>query len=448
MKTTLLRSGFTLLFAMLVWVCVAPQVVFAYEECYTETSCEIVGGEDCHPDTVGGGGYWYCDTPIEECDDYETCFWVDDGYTPSCADVGMEGEYPECYDAPAPDLYVATGSLQPIIAYVGVPVLLNTIVSNIGTLAENTKNTFSVTRPGHAEDGINCNPNCATIGPIVVGQNITGPLPPTANMYVSTSYTFTVAGAYYGNECSHLPQLDSQRIHPGVPDRNEYNECTLWVPITVLATPPAQCADGLDNDGNGLTDLSDPGCSSGADTTESGGVLPSVTCDVAPTTVTTGGSATYTATPANGAGAPYIWTASDGQGGLGVGATISRTFAALGTYGMTVRSAGQGNPTATCPQVIAGSCSGTKTGDITALPARVNQGSSATLSWNAQNITTSCVIAGPGVSQTIPAASCTIPTTASFTTPGLTTQSIYTLTCDGTLLDTAIVNVVPKIEEF
>ena len=35
--------------------------------------------------------------------------------------------------------------------------------------------------------------------------------------------------------------------------------------------PPAACADGSDNDGDGLVDLSDPGCSSSSDTDESDG---------------------------------------------------------------------------------------------------------------------------------------------------------------------------------
>ncbi len=49
--------------------------------------------------------------------------------------------------------------------------------------------------------------------------------------------------------------------------------------VSSLGTPPPQCSDGIDNDGNGCADFSsgDTGCSSASDTTESGGTCPDVT---------------------------------------------------------------------------------------------------------------------------------------------------------------------------
>ena len=56
--------------------------------------------------------------------------------------------------------------------------------------------------------------------------------------------------------------------------------------------PPAQCADGLDNDGDGLVDLSDPGCSSSTDNDETNAAActPSNNCFSSPTSVAAGGA--------------------------------------------------------------------------------------------------------------------------------------------------------------
>ena len=46
--------------------------------------------------------------------------------------------------------------------------------------------------------------------------------------------------------------------------------------VRVAGTPPGACADGIDNDGDGLVDLADPGCANAADTSERN---PAVACD-------------------------------------------------------------------------------------------------------------------------------------------------------------------------
>ncbi len=182
--------------------------------------------------------------------------------------------------------------------------------------------------------------------------------------------------------------------------QDDNGNVSSWAQYSITISTP-QCSDGIDNDGNGVVDLADTGCSGSTDDTESGGTF----------------------------------QCSDGIDNDGNGFTDYPSD--------TGCSAANDNT-----ELGMAACSTNKTGDINATPSRVNQGSSATLSWNAQNITTSCVISGPGVSQTIPAAACAVPSTASFATPAITTQSVYTLTCDGTFLDSAIVNVIPKIEEF
>lgn len=49
-----------------------------------------------------------------------------------------------------------------------------------------------------------------------------------------------------------------------------YSSTSGWRSHTItISNPTPQCADGIDNDGDGLVDLADPGCTGGTDTTES-----------------------------------------------------------------------------------------------------------------------------------------------------------------------------------
>ena len=52
-----------------------------------------------------------------------------------------------------------------------------------------------------------------------------------------------------------------------------------------FSEPPAQCSDGIDNDGDTLTDLNDPGCANASDNDESNGQPPTTACNSSVTTV-------------------------------------------------------------------------------------------------------------------------------------------------------------------
>jgi hypothetical protein len=67
------------------------------------------------------------------------------------------------------------------------------------------------------------------------------------------------------------------------------------------------------------------------------------------------------------------------------------------------------------------------------------------ISYSASGAET-CTITGPGAPGTVSTNACTLAPT-SFTTPPLTTQTTYTITC-GSATDTVTINVVPKFEEF
>lgn len=181
---------------------------------------------------------------------------------------------------------------------------------------------------------------------------------------------------------------------------------------------------------------------------------PTVSCTVSPSTITIGGSVTYSANPTGGATGSYTWVASDSTG-VGSASTASRSFATAGTYGMNVT--GSNTSVSYCPNVTVtggapGTCSpGSATLDITATPARVRTGQTAELAWSASNVNSaspSCTVTGPGVawsSATSAAPSCSA--SGSATTPELTARSTYTLSCGGQT-KTVTVNVIPSIIEI
>ncbi|HEX5774526.1 MAG TPA: hypothetical protein VFY28_01010, partial [Candidatus Paceibacterota bacterium] len=171
---------------------------------------------------------------------------------------------------------------------------------------------------------------------------------------------------------------------------------------------------------------------------------PVLTCSVSPASIQAGEDAQWSASPSNLG--TYTWTPSEGGSAGGSGATLNRTYPFPGNYSMTVSAGGQN---ANCPVLsVGGVCPAPNTVTLTASPNRVNEGDSTTLTLSGTGIATSCIVTGPGVSQTVAASACSLPTTT-IPTGAITVQSTYTVSCDdGAVTDTAIVNLVPKFEEF
>ncbi|MEK9160564.1 MAG: CARDB domain-containing protein [Patescibacteria group bacterium] len=258
---------------------------------------------------------------------------------------------------------------------------------------------------------------------------------------LSASYTFVSSGAYRVRACA-----DNNTSWIGtVSETNEGNNCSVWTDVAV-APPAPECSDGQDNNSAGGSDYpNDSSCTSADDDTEDG-VVASVSCTVDSANVTVGGQTTYHAVPANGAGAPYIWTPSSQTNCTG---TVDRTctFPTAGQYTMSVQATGATNP-ATCPTVTAG-CSGPVSVSITADgendDVRVEDGSSVSIAWIVSGTSSACTVSGTdGYSSNFTPTTCNVSDSVSRT---VTTQTIYTLTCGGTN-DTVIVNVGTNLEEF
>ncbi|MBU2104082.1 hypothetical protein KJ848_01645 [Patescibacteria group bacterium] len=287
---------------------------------------------------------------------------------------------------------LTAGSISPTTARVGQSTTLSGTVTNSGGAVASASNTyFAVTNSS---------------GKAIHTSTVNIPaIQPGAGDTRSFAITFPAEGTYQAQVCGDW--------FGSVAEANEGNNCG---PLTLISVTSIVNAN-------------------------------TVSCSVSNTSVNPGGSVTYSATPSGSAGGPYTWVAADGATGFGTASSANRTFTTAGNYGMQVSASGA-NSAAVCPIVSVAACTGTRTVDISASPARVRSGSSTTLSWNAAGINTTCVITGPGVSQTVSAASCTVPTGSS-SSGTITAQSTYRISCDnGAITDSVIVNVIPEFEEF
>lgn len=225
----------------------------------------------------------------------------------------------------------------------------------------------------------------------------------------SISYTFASAGTYQVRACANY----NTSWTAIVTESNYGNNCGGWTAVTVA--PPAPTG--------------------------------ALSCTVNNQNPTPGTTIIYTVTPSNGATGPYTW--NDTQGGsYGTGSTASRLISSLGSYTMFVSGQNVVSQPVSCP-VVTGGC-GTPSGSMIANPNRVRVGDTTTLIWSASSVNTSCTVSGPGVNQTYPAnGSCGVGSGwMTITTPAITRQSVYTLTCDGAQVGQVIVNVVPNFSEF
>lgn len=212
---------------------------------------------------------------------------------------------------------------------------------------------------------------------------------------------------------------------------------------TLTVTDNGQCGDGVDNDGDGLLDSSDPSClsctgSSCVEAPPNG----TVSCGVSNSAPALGATVTYTA---SGGSAPYTWTPSNASMcTAGTSATHTCVFTVAGPYTMGVSAAaGSG----TCPAVTAG----TPTAYIMATPDRVNAGGSSTLSFSAAQISASaaCTVTGPNGIVWSGTASAGVLATTTASATNITKQSTFTISCDsGAATHSVVVNIVPKFEEF
>jgi hypothetical protein len=363
---------------------------------------EVISGTSNYVDGVVPTTYTYNITP-----NVQYGWWVH-------SNVGPADYNPAHYSAAAfgpnfscggqPDL--TAGNVTSTSATAGTPVTLASTITNSPAASTGAAFTDLFQR---ADDA------AGTVNVVDIRTYANSALAAGGSNTASVSYPFPSVGTYYVRACADKASAGNAGV---ITESNEANNCSnSWTRVDVSAA-----------------------------------VIPPLSCSVSPSSgnVTVPGSATYTA---SGASAPYTWTAPDG-GSYGTTAQATRPFSSAGgPYAMTVSKAGY-TPAACLPNVTASavapsSCTG-GTASITASSTRVQLNQTTTVSYNASFITTSCVIKGSnGYTQTIPANSCTIPGNGgSFTTAPITTQTTYTITCDGIAYPPVIINVQPKFQEF
>ncbi len=232
---------------------------------------------------------------------------------------------------------------------------------------------------------------------------------------MSTSYAFPSVGTWYVRACADLNASNAGSIT----ETNEGNNCGAWTAISVSDNSLSCNVTYSDTNGNGVNNTGEP-----------------VTFSITPSTL--GGSA-------------YTYDPSESGTNITGGATLSNyTYSAGGSYEMRVTSSGY-NPTI-CYADIAFPCAPSPTGTLSSDRSRVSQGGTVTLSWSGvAGVHTSCSItssSGENFSiSTAPSSSCSL-SGGSHTSGAISSQTTYSLVCDGTTVDTEVIDIIPSIREF
>lgn len=209
-------------------------------------------------------------------------------------------------------------------------------------------------------------------------------------------------------------------VFGSITETNDGNNCGNWSPVTVASA---------------------------------GGGASIASCTPSVGTASVGQNVTWTITTSGFVPAPtsYSWTATGGTPSSGSGASSSfvTKFGATGNYAPTVTATNgtqsAGPQSCTPVTVTSGGCTNTGPVSIMANPNRIKSGETTVLTWTGSNVSSACSITGPGVSQSSTPSSCSL--SGSLTTPALSTQSIYTLSCPGGQTAQAIVNIISTIRE-
>lgn len=296
---------------------------------------------------------------------------------------------------PVSTVDLIASAVTPTTVTAGVSTILNTVITNTGN---GNSNSFPVLFQVQETGALVNSAYITSVGP--------GDTSPS-----SASYTFPSAGSYTVRACANN---NTSWVNIAT-ETNYANNCGPWTTVVAAAS------------------------SSGT------------ACTVSPSTLPdTGGTVTYNANPSWGIAAPYTWTPSDGIGSYGTAVTATRTFTSANkgnSYGMSVT--GTPASSSNCPAVTVGAqCGGSPTGTLTATQTRVRSGTATSIkTTSVQNVKTSCVVSGPGINYIINSTACVTPA-ETLPTPTLTTQAVYTLTCDGVKTSSVIVNVLPNFTEF
>ena len=323
-------------------------------------------------------------------------------YTLTCTNVAGTGTGTATVSlVPVPSDLIS-GAITPNTATEGVPVTLQTTISNIGL--GSTVSGFT-TLFQRATDALGT-------GSTDLGTSLQGALASSASAGASYSYTFPTNGTWFVRGCA---DKNSAGDAGTITETSEVNNCGPWTAVTVA----------------------------------SGGGGSISSCTVSSNNPLAGVPVTYTATLSGLATPPFTWTPSLPVVCLGgAGSTNICTFTANGTYTMNVEAVNA--PATSCSSVTVGCVGPAPTGTLTAAKTRVQPGTATTISYNISGaVNSSCSITGPNAPGTIGASACVVsPANGIFGTGIINTQTVYRLSCDGNQLQQVIVNVVPIYKEI
>ena len=211
----------------------------------------------------------------------------------------------------------------------------------------------------------------------------------------SKAYAFPSSGTWYVRACADKSSAGNAGV---IAESNEGDNCGAWTKVTV-APPPA------------------PTCNLSVSPT-----------DTVPATLTWSSTNATTIT----------------GGGFSTGNKPSGTasISTAGPYTLTCTGPGGSDSSS----VNAGGACLVPEVSITASATRIQKGSTVDITYSATGAASACIVSGPGAPGSITPDKCAIPS-ATFTTPALSTQATYTITC-GSATDSVIVNVVPDYSEF
>lgn len=296
---------------------------------------------------------------------------------------------------------LAAGSVSPGTAVVGTARTFSSTVTNNGavTTGQTTQNVFQIDN----------NADHTTVTATVAGS-ASPTLAANATSVTSANYTFSSAATYYVRACADT----NTSLVGAVLESNEADNCSAWRTVTVTAS-----ASG--------TELS---------------------CSPSASSVAVGGTVTWSATPSTYGAFAYTWDPSEAAAQAAKPATFNRTYAAAGNYGMdaTVTSTGE---TASCGFVTVGNPCSNPDITLTAVPDRVTSGQPTVITFSASGISGSCTLSGTGLGtqSAVTASMCNVADTT-VTTPAITAQSTYTVTCTDGTTESVVVNVIPRFQEF
>ena len=288
---------------------------------------------------------------------------------------------------------LTAGAVSPTSAIAGTPISLTATISNPGAGSTGVAFTDLFQR---ATDSYGT-------GATDIGTYNNAVLANGANTSASLSYTFPSAATWYVRACADKSSAANTGV---ITESDESNNCGRWTLVSVAAAAAPSCTF------------------TGSPTASVPSTL-SWSC-VNVTSCTGGGFST-------GFGSPITGSASVSVAG-------TYTLSCTGSYGPV-----------TSAVTVGSSCSGTRTGTVAASPNRIRATVSTPVTFTLsaiQNVQTSCVLSGPQVSQTFTSNACTVAGTNYTQNLTLTTQGVYTLTCDGVKVSSTIVNVLPNFTEF